>query len=203
MTEKSSSPTSTEPVISVSAPFGDLTAEDLAPQDDVPRDYFYVQGYSDRRTRYDEAVRQRAQAIEEHRTPPPLPKPLEVRMQFVRTTRLGGQEDRSGISRYKANGYEVLTDAHIQRYGIDPKASNFVKEADGTYRVGSQVCMVAPASRVRANAAKNAEAQQAQREGLLDRANREAAAFNRQHGLSASGGTAFDYVEEDTTSEYR
>lgn len=155
------------PVVRVDSPWGnDIDPEGLA----QGRDQFYVAGYSDKREQYDQAVREGDK-----------PVPLAQRLQWVTVQRANGAVTKEKEGWYRARGYIPVLYDDCKTYGIDPAQSGFVKEADGTCRVGSQMLMVCSAKKVAGHAKELRERNEAMVDAYKARANAAADEYNRNH----------------------
>lgn len=86
------------------------------------------------------------------------PKPLPIRLKWVRVVGMDGSENqnvRTDMIRYRADGYRIITESELQAlgYGTPPAAT---VAADGTIRRGDVALMAVDAERALANDARKA-----------------------------------------------
>lgn len=167
------------PVVEVTSPWGgEIDPEGLA----QGRDQFYVSGYSDKRTEYDQAVREKER-----------PQPLKHRLQWVTVQQQNGTVTKQKESWYRARGYIPVLFDDCKTYGLDPAKSGFVKDADGTCRTGTQMLMICPAAKVAGHAKELSDRNEAMVDSYKSRAEEAAEAFNRSHPDYRQ--TAFEFDE--------
>lgn len=167
------------PVVRVDSPWGtEIDPEGLQ----QGRDAFYVEGYSNEREQFDQAVREGEK-----------PTPLANRFQYVSVQRSSGAPDKAKESWYRARGYIPVTRENFASFGIDDKKSGFIFDADGTARVGSQMLMVCPAKKVAGHAKDLAEKNAALAKSAFSRMEEAVDDFNRRHPTMK--GTSFDLDE--------
>lgn len=165
-----------------------IIAEELSPWGDasdvdtpaVRHDYFHIEGYSNKRTERELAVRAGER-----------PDPLPWRFQYVTTVDpMGRAQSSRKAGEFRANGYvAVQYDECLSKYGIDPSKSGFDRAPDGTCTVGgTQMLMAAPA-RVAAGLAKaQRELTQQLSDGRNSKLERAVDEYNAAHPGSAPTG---------------
>lgn len=172
---------SKKPIIQVSSPWGtEVDPEGLQ----QGRDAFYVEGYSDKRERYDVDVREGVK-----------PTPLAYRFQYVSVQRQSGAPDKAKESFYRSRGYVPVTRENAASFGVDIAKSGFIIDADGTARVGSQMLMACPAKKVAGHAKALNEQNNELANSAYARMEEATADFNRRHPEMAP--TAFEFDERD------
>lgn len=127
------------PVVSVTAsPWGEVSEEEFKT---TSRDKFYVHGYSDKRAEFDRSFSKTGKGV-----------PVDYRLQYVSVENRANQPTHEKAADYRSRGYVTVLYDDCAKYGIDPDLSGFVRGDDGTCRVGSQMLMLAPATKVAAQA---------------------------------------------------
>ena len=175
--------------------FGDADPEQL---EGGRRDRFYLPGWSDRRAKWEEDVRAWERGGRHGKPPAPLPH----RLQFVSVERALGVPDGTKMAEFAADGYRPLKWDEAKAFGLDlgdetrGYACAARPDAQGNVRVGSQVLTVTDARHAATNLARVAQRQAGMENAIRDRLDSVAAAYNRERGHSAEGGTAFELVEE-------
>lgn len=128
-----------EPVVQVTAsPWGNVSEEEFKTSG---RDKFFVKGYSDKRLAFEQEFARTGKG-----------EPLSYRLQYVSVENRANQPTHEKAADYRSRGYVPVMFDECAKYGIDPNESGFVRNDDGTCRVGSQMLMVAPAAKVAAHA---------------------------------------------------
>lgn len=177
-----------KPVVRVDSPWGnEIDPEGLA----SGRDQFYVAGYSDKREQFDQDIREGDK-----------PTPLQHRLQYVSVQRASGAPLKEKEAYYASRGYVPLKYDECATFGIDPLKSGFIKDADGTCRVGSQMLMICPANKVAGHARELAERNEALVESWKGRAEAAADDYNRRHPGAQETAFEFDERHDDKPFDF-
>lgn len=177
---------SQKPVVRVDSPWGtEIDTEGLQ----AGRDAFYVEGYSDKREQFDADVRTHGK-----------PQALPFRFQYVSVQRQSGAPNKEKEAYYRSRGYVPVMYDEAATYGIDAAKSGFIREADGTCRVGSQMLMACPAKKVAGHAKDLADRNEALAQAYKSRAQAAADEFNRAHPDMAE--TAFEFDERNDNKPF-
>ena len=164
-------------------PFGEEV--DDAVLENPSRDIFYIEGYSDRRHAYDEAVA-RGEA----------PKPLPFRLQGVRAQTATGATNQK-IAEWKAKGYEVLTHKQAQELGLNVKDSAAHRGEGDSVVIGDTVIMWADAKVAATHWARNRQAIDSQYERFVAAPMRESVEqYNQRMGRAKGSRGATDAIFE-------
>lgn len=151
------------------------------------RDWFYMDGYTDKRQAWEEAK----VAWERGGRHGPPPAPLDFRLQCVSVERADGRPDGRKVGEWVGKGYRKLKWDEAKGLGLNVEDTQWTKDADGNVRNASQVVMIADRATAARNAARVAQDQASQEAAIEARLADAAARYNRARGHKADGGTAF------------
>ncbi len=162
-----------EPLIAEELSIWGDTSDSELPPDAPDRDFFWVEGYSDKRREFELAA-----ASGER------PKPLKWRLQYVSVEAPNRMPDGRKEMQFRAMGYVPIPFDRAADYGIDSLQSGFIKGPDGTCRVGSQMLMACPAEKAAVHARKQRDATKRLSEGSAAKLEGAIEDFNRRRSPS-------------------
>ena len=170
--------------------FGEFTEEQLS---NPNSSYFFLPGYSDRKTQAETEFREYQQGKRTNR-----PVTMPYRIQFVATERPNGQPDNRKRAEFMQKGYVPLSWEDATARGIDVEKSAAHKGTDGNLYIGEQMAMVCSPEVAAREYGRVVKAGEDQIESIEARLRQTASAFNASQHLHGDGGTEFQGFADET-----